>query len=993
MVARDRRRVRARHTPSGARTALAAILIAGLLPVLSVPPALADAGDAELTVSSTADHPAPACSDPGIRTIPSPLSLREALCLAENLGGGTVIVPAGDYRLSESNPHNGTASLVAGRVAGQSLALVGAGGQTRIIGDGSSPVLLLDPAGSGGTNVRLEGVSLTAGTAGIALGSPADTRPDRLELDSMTLAGNQAEGLRVADALVSIRDSVFRDNAGGAIMMTSPGNTPAQLDIERSRFAGNGTAPGLPATAISVLAEPRPKLSPVPVRISGSWFSATGSATQVVTRGAAVSTAQNWWGCNTTACRSVDSDREIAAAPDLQLSVEASPAVLNRSAPQTTVTASLRRDQAGNTVPVASLSAFEHAPIQWAASGLPGASIEPAAGALTAGAANATLTGGPYVGTVQASAALDSATVSVAVPKGEAPVVHGPTRIEALPGEAIAFSLSGQSDLVPITMTRVSGSAPRGVSVGFSANTVNFGGRVGSDESGSFPMTFRAQNAAGSALVTVTIEVLNAPLMAATDTINTAVGTPLSPAHEVRAAIAPGGTGIERIAISDGSLPAGLSWLYHPGANTAHIFGSARVGSGSTRVLTVEAVNTAGYRSEQLLTVTVLETGHLELPGLVRGTVGVPLSVEFRATHAYPALTTLSFDPATVPPGLAITETGPGRWRLSGTPLQPADHTVVLGASGRGAVPATGVLRLAIAPYAAPSLGDLPDQSVLLGEHWEFPIEVSGSPTPEVTSDGLPAGFRLDTSGQGPRVLGAGEAVGETTVTLTAQNVLGEHTTQDFRLTVGTRPEVTVTAPGDPVRHGEPMTLSAQVSGFPEPTVSWWRTAPGALAAERLPGESTPELPLTADADDSGASYVARAENTLGSAESAPVTLTVAALPTPEPTPGPTTPSPPGPASDGADPDTAPDAAADAVVPDSDALVSSAATPAALARTGGRGTASGWLVSVGALLLVTLMLGSLLIARGDRGANRHVTRRRGVWGSQNVPRCSAPPYT
>lgn len=960
--------MRARHTPTGARAALAAMLIAGLLPQLATPPASAAPADAELTVSTTADHPAPACADATLRAIPSPLSLREALCLVDNLGGGTVTVPAGDYRLSEANPHDGTVSLVAGRVAGQSLSLRGAGERTRIIGDGISPALTLDPASSGGTHTRIKGVAVTGGSAGIAMGSPTGTPPDRLELDSVTLVGNLAEGLRAADAIVSIRDSVFLENAGGAIMMTSLGKTPAQLDIERSRFAGNGAAPGLPASAVSVLAAPHPEAGPVPVRISGSWFSPAGTATQVFTRGAAVSTAQNWWGCNTNACRSVVSDREIAAAPDLQLSVGASPAVLNRAAPQATVTASLRQDQAGNAVPVSALSAFERAPIQWTAAGLPGASITPGSGVLVAGESIATLTGGPYVGSVKASAALGSTTVSVDVPKGEAPVVHGPTRIEVLPGEAVAFSLAGQSDLVPITMTRVSGAAPRGVTVGFSANTVSFGGRVGSDESGSFPMTFRAHNAAGSALVTVTIDVLNAPLMAATDRIDTAVGTPLSPAHEVRAAIAPGGTGIERIWISEGELPDGLSWLYHPGANRAQIFGSARVGSGSTRVLTVEAVNTAGYRSEQLLTLTVLETGRLELPGLVRGTVGVPLSVEFRATHAYPALTALSFDPATIPAGLSIAETGPGSWRLSGTPRQPEDNTLNLGASGPGAVPVTGSLRLAIAPYAAPSLAELPDQSVPLGEDWEYPIEASGSPVPDVTSEGLPAGFRLDTSGQGPRVLGAGEVVGETTVTLTAQNELGDKTTQDFRLTVGTRPTVTVAVPTEPLQHGDSFTLSAQVSGFPEPTVSWWRTAPGAHSAERLPGESSPELALIADSSDSGASYTARADNTLGSAESDPVTLSVRALPTPEKTPGPTTPSRPDPDSDGADPGTdpgtAPDAATNADAPDSDAPIHGAATPAALARTGSPGTTPGWLVSVGALLLGTMVLGSRLIARG-----------------------------
>ena len=57
-----------------------------------------------LTVSTTADtSPGDgACGDAGITTAPSPLSLREATCLANNIGGDTTIsVPAGTYTLTE----------------------------------------------------------------------------------------------------------------------------------------------------------------------------------------------------------------------------------------------------------------------------------------------------------------------------------------------------------------------------------------------------------------------------------------------------------------------------------------------------------------------------------------------------------------------------------------------------------------------------------------------------------------------------------------------------------------------------------------------------------------------------------------------------------------------------------------------------------------------------------------------------------------------------
>ena len=137
-------------------------------------------------MSTTADIAANAgaCGNSGITTAPSPLSLREATCLANNNGGHavTITVPAGTYVLT-----NGELGL--GLVPGSSISLVGAGaGSTVISGNNASRVLDLDKNLTGGVTTSISGVTITGGAdstfggAGIIGGSNNNTTADRLTL-------------------------------------------------------------------------------------------------------------------------------------------------------------------------------------------------------------------------------------------------------------------------------------------------------------------------------------------------------------------------------------------------------------------------------------------------------------------------------------------------------------------------------------------------------------------------------------------------------------------------------------------------------------------------------------------------------------------------------------------------------------------------------------------------------------------------------------------
>ena len=99
------------------------------------------------TVSTTADIAANAgaCGNTGITVAPSPLSLREATCIANNLGGAvTINIPAGRYTL-------GNGELQPGKNVGRRTQLVGAGAASTIIdASGHSRVLDFDAELVGG---------------------------------------------------------------------------------------------------------------------------------------------------------------------------------------------------------------------------------------------------------------------------------------------------------------------------------------------------------------------------------------------------------------------------------------------------------------------------------------------------------------------------------------------------------------------------------------------------------------------------------------------------------------------------------------------------------------------------------------------------------------------------------------------------------------------------------------------------------------------------
>ncbi|MGN6605652.1 MAG: beta strand repeat-containing protein, partial [Jatrophihabitans sp.] len=195
--------------------------------------ALLDANPAAAATVLTVTNPADVatnfggCGNSSITT-GSGLSLREAVCIANNNGTTPVIidVAAGHYTLTNGE-------LQAGKVSGSNISIVGAGAGSAVIdGNGASRVFDLDPLAGGGVTTSISNVTITNGVdntvggAGILAGSAGLLPVDSLTLTGVVVSNNQAGG-----------SAPTNPNLPGAGVSFQGGN----LTVSGSTFSGNNS--------------------------------------------------------------------------------------------------------------------------------------------------------------------------------------------------------------------------------------------------------------------------------------------------------------------------------------------------------------------------------------------------------------------------------------------------------------------------------------------------------------------------------------------------------------------------------------------------------------------------------------------------------------------------------------------------------------------------------------------------------------------------------
>ena len=211
-----------------------------------------------LTVSTTADvsHRHRSLREQRHHHGTEPLSLREATCLANNIGGVvTINLPVGTYNLTFGE-------LQIGKATGDNVTLSGAGQASTIIDAGGlSRVLDLDPKSSQAASRSASPASRSAAAPSprsAARGSSAAPAPrpprDTLTISNSTITNNRVNsattnkpggGLQFIGGSLTITNSTVSDNSSGS----SPGSgvfysargtaLGEQLTVSGTTFSGN----------------------------------------------------------------------------------------------------------------------------------------------------------------------------------------------------------------------------------------------------------------------------------------------------------------------------------------------------------------------------------------------------------------------------------------------------------------------------------------------------------------------------------------------------------------------------------------------------------------------------------------------------------------------------------------------------------------------------------------------------------------------------------
>jgi large repetitive protein len=287
---------------------------------------------------------------------------------------------------------------------------------------------------------------------------------------------------------------------------------------------------------------------------------------------------------------------------------------------------------------------------------------------------------------------------------------------------------------------------------------------------------------------------------------------------------ASGGTPGYSLAVSDGTLPPGLSLV------DGTLTGTPTAGGDFTFTLqaTDSSTGTGPYHGSQEYQVSIAApTITLTPTTAASGTVGVAYSQEIAASGGTPGYS-LAVSNGTLPPGLSLVN-----GTLTGTPTAGGDFTFTLRAtdSSTGTGPYHGSQEYQVS-IAAPTIMVSPDAiegAARAGEPYTATLSATGGTgthTFTVTAGTLPPGLTLSPSGA---LSGTPTAPGSYAFTVSAADSspapAGPYVgTRAYAIEVApawAAPAITLNPTDTSVRSGTDVDLHAAASGNPEPTVQW----------------------------------------------------------------------------------------------------------------------------------------------------------------------------
>lgn len=821
------------------------------------------------TVTSTSDVGLPAsCADGSTITTPTaPVTLRDAVCAANNRTEATTItLQSGEYRLDRAN-----GSLLIGTTSGADITLAGPADRSAVIfGDGKSSVLLLDPALEGDVTVALEGLTITGGVAGefggggILAGSAEGGAADSLSIVNSTITGNVANstgtatnapggGIQFVGGALSVVDSTISDNdsgtsSGGGIFYQTTGVAGERFTVRNSLFSGN-TLSSEDAAAVG----------------GGAIdFGAGGAAA-----GFAASITDSVFEGNQIAGSAADRVAGSVAHP------ARGAAILHNSG-----TLEVQRSRfTGNRITGDATAS--------------GAAIHATGGALTARFNSFTGNTGPNgTAVVDGDGVAGGVTVdaknnwwgcNLQASQGQtcdafsAGVVADPSLKVGVTATPELILLGDTTAALEVSMLKNSAGEPVAASdlALFAGAPVTLGTvlpsgasitpTAGALSAGRFAASYATGGAKGPASVTATFGgadfgpaavvgqfgIQQQPAFISPSSASLRLG------QNGSIPIASAGYPWPAITLDPATLPAGLTFT-DAGTGTATIAGKPTAAGDTTVTLTSTVAGLPPVT--QRLNIQVFQT--VEFTSAAAATFQVGVSDNFAIdTQGYP-LTALSVGGDALPTGLAISggAAGAATASLAGTPAPGTGglYRLTLSRSNGTDVPVTQNFMLTV--NEAPRITSAESFELTVGTAGAVGFSTAaGYPTATslALAGALPVGVSTVTGANGVTGLSGTPAAGTGgvyTLTLTATNGAGLSAQQTVRLVVNEAAHITA-EPGDAtVLAGSQASFTVGVGGYPAPSGVWQRSTNHGLVWTNLL-ETGPTLAITAAQSDDGSLY------------------------------------------------------------------------------------------------------------------------------------------
>ncbi|MCW2542249.1 MAG: hypothetical protein JWN95_3974 [Frankiales bacterium] len=853
------------------RLGLAIVLAAAGISIL---PATAAFAATNLTVSTTADiaSNAGACGNTGITVPPSPLSLREATCLANNVGGAVNInIPSGTYNLANGE-------LAPGTQAGQNVSLVGAGAASTIINaGGNSRVIDLDRNLVGGVTATISGLTITGGAdstfggAGIIGGSNNNTTADSLTLSGVIVTGNAANGatpaatnkpgggvqflggqLTIINSTISNNSSASSYGSGVAYLANGLA-APEGLTISNTTFSGN-TNTNTNAGAVGQVGGALSVDGPSTFSVSASRFvnnSVTSTAGTVSPVGAAIqqqSGTLTVTGSNFTG-NSVAGEGGTPAGGAVEVNAGTATLHYNRFVGNIATAGSAVHVTAGTVDATSNWWGCNAGPGSAGCDTVSGGPTVSPRLVLTASASPATVTGPNATSTISANLTTDSLGAAVS---GANLTAFGalPATFSDPPGDA--------------TVTVAPGAHTAGFSAGAAAIDYHSNTTVGPN-----PVNVTFDNATVATSVTIN----EAPII--TSANHAAFNVGAAGSFTVTA------TGAPTPAITEtGTLPAGLSFTDN-GDGTATLAGTA-TGPGGTFPLSLTANNGVNPNATQTFTISVGQPPAFTSPATATFQTGAAGSFTV-TTSGIPTVSVIT-QTGTLPTGLSFTDNGDGTATVAGTPGAGTGGTYPVSLGATNGVAPNGSQTLTVQVNQALAITTNPStQTVNPGTSVTFSAAASGVPTPTVQ-------WQRSTNGGASFTNIAGATSTSYTFTAAAgdngnmyravfTNVVTTATTTAATLNVGTAPAFT-SSNVSTFAVGSAGNFAITTSGVPSATLSRTGTFPPWLTLTDN-GDGTGTLTGTPPAGSGGSyTFTLKAANGFSPSASQPFTLFVNESPT-----------------------------------------------------------------------------------------------------------------